>query len=1193
MQAILERTVPELEELQIKGILNADEVKAVVAKRRDLEYALCRRAPSSDDYVRAIEYELSLDAMRRRRKAALGLKRAGSSDHACVRRIHFIFDRACRKFPSAVSWWLQWVDFALRTKSSKSVDRIFGRALMLHPRCEKLWLLAAEWHFDAMNHYATGRALLTRALRINKHSQPLWLAFFRLECIYVLRMRGRRLALGLEKLPALQPPSSSSSSISAAAEGGVLSASAQAQVAVMAQGQEAEKITRKTRAGGSSSGMVPVGGGFEDSEEGDSDNDDEDDEVQEDEEDGSEAVGDGQGAAAAAASAGTVDDSTAAIGGESNGIIDTMPSDAKEAFFAGSVPRIIHDQAVALFPGDVGFRHKLLAVADGFRDVVGAAAAAAAASSSIDAVASLTTSSGPAFPSLCQHIISRLAADHPSHHATWAALAERPLVQSGLEAVLDDRAQRRTVEKEGAAATSSSAAAAASAAAVAEMASDELFMIDAGPAKGTEEGEPADGAAKDAAVASSSPAAKPQQRKKAEKGEPEPFTLPTTLSGLLTSLASGAFDAYWLSGQASKANAFEVSWPGLPRPEGADAEDDESDAFILPLPQLDQPLWTVGNPSTSSASSAASASGGSSSSKKRKRSASSSSAAEVASPEAPSTALPLLLPSPVDPLPAADVSLAEWAGTVTASTAEVLTSAWEAMGLDPAQLKLILSGSIGSDSAATSATSASVGTVTNAEADGRLRLLSSTAALLLRLLALPLADSFAEAHRRRTLLQALAAVGQAAADVIVALPPGATSPKAYDQQAPLPRVICSLVLLHSSVLLRLGQVQAALGVLGVASSSLRLASFAPSACACVSLAQARLLGLLQVVAAPSSDVASHIIASGSSGGREDVPRRPSGLTIDASAQLLPALSASGANNSCVTLLRRSLTLTAAPVSASSSSSSLASSSSSPSALAVTVPGVTLVPGPCHLWIGLLQAEAAAAVSSGNAESALTAVLKRLTSVLKEAHLPGVFTGSGGGGKPLLAQLTSQQSNTLRHAFLDACYAAWGRYVATITKGKKAAASLPSASAFAAFSTAVSFAVSAGAGTDVWIRLLSEEQKRCGIATSNGSSQKDAQKKAKPSGAASLLLAAPATAASSAPSSSSAAASSDVTRLRTLFEQALTSPANASSPQLWAAYVAFARASGGATGSGAAAVSAIHSRAVRSLPPADTAAFLAL
>ena len=49
---LLERMVPELDDLEARGFFDADEVRAVAARRRDFEYALKRRAPLKTDFLR-------------------------------------------------------------------------------------------------------------------------------------------------------------------------------------------------------------------------------------------------------------------------------------------------------------------------------------------------------------------------------------------------------------------------------------------------------------------------------------------------------------------------------------------------------------------------------------------------------------------------------------------------------------------------------------------------------------------------------------------------------------------------------------------------------------------------------------------------------------------------------------------------------------------------------------------------------------------------------------------------------------------------------------------------------------------------------------------------------------------------------------------------------------------------------------
>lgn len=50
-----------------------DEIKAIVKKRKHFEYSIHRRAPERIDYLRYIEYEITLDRLRRLRKRRLGL----------------------------------------------------------------------------------------------------------------------------------------------------------------------------------------------------------------------------------------------------------------------------------------------------------------------------------------------------------------------------------------------------------------------------------------------------------------------------------------------------------------------------------------------------------------------------------------------------------------------------------------------------------------------------------------------------------------------------------------------------------------------------------------------------------------------------------------------------------------------------------------------------------------------------------------------------------------------------------------------------------------------------------------------------------------------------------------------------------------------------------------------------------------
>ncbi len=71
------------------------------------------------------------------------------------------------------------------------------KALQLHPNAAGLWSYAASWEFEHNSNAAAARALMQRGLRMCKGSEQLWAEYFRLELLYVHRLRARRQVLGI------------------------------------------------------------------------------------------------------------------------------------------------------------------------------------------------------------------------------------------------------------------------------------------------------------------------------------------------------------------------------------------------------------------------------------------------------------------------------------------------------------------------------------------------------------------------------------------------------------------------------------------------------------------------------------------------------------------------------------------------------------------------------------------------------------------------------------------------------------------------------------------------------------------------------------------------------------------------------------------------------------------------------------
>lgn len=202
VQAELDRMVEPLMDLQEREIFTAEEIHAIVRRRRESEYALRRRNARQADFLAYIEAEMNLEKLRQLRVRRLKRKpieqrkeadqqASKSGDKHIVAHIHLLWQRTLRKFRQ-VDLYLAYADFCASTNSARKLSRVYAEAVQKHPRQEVLWLRAAEHEFFTAGSIGSARILLQRALRINKSSEDLWLQSFALELHFVQRLQGRR-----------------------------------------------------------------------------------------------------------------------------------------------------------------------------------------------------------------------------------------------------------------------------------------------------------------------------------------------------------------------------------------------------------------------------------------------------------------------------------------------------------------------------------------------------------------------------------------------------------------------------------------------------------------------------------------------------------------------------------------------------------------------------------------------------------------------------------------------------------------------------------------------------------------------------------------------------------------------------------------------------------------------------------------
>ncbi|KAG2432848.1 hypothetical protein HXX76_008581 [Chlamydomonas incerta] len=228
VQYLMEQMIPELEDLEQKGYFTRAEVKKIVQKRQNFEYLLKRRAALKEDYYRYADFEMKLEELRQARKAKKHIKgKKGLAEVGIVRRIHFIFERAGRKFRSDLSLWLRWIEVCKRYKSTKQLSKVITKALSRHSTVSALWIEAARWEFDTNNDMAAARSLMQQGLRMCKADEDMWLQYYSLELLYALKLRVRRKVLGLDDLAADvsgkagTPGAPSAAAVRAVMQGGV------------------------------------------------------------------------------------------------------------------------------------------------------------------------------------------------------------------------------------------------------------------------------------------------------------------------------------------------------------------------------------------------------------------------------------------------------------------------------------------------------------------------------------------------------------------------------------------------------------------------------------------------------------------------------------------------------------------------------------------------------------------------------------------------------------------------------------------------------------------------------------------------------------------------------------------------------------------------------------------------------------
>jgi len=193
----MEEMLGEVEQMERVNLLEPQEVKELIKKRKHFEYKIQKKSKEKGDFLGYIQYETNLLSLLAMRRESTGYEHKKSEIEGGIRvRINKLFKILEHRFQSDVSVWLSHIQFLKSSGWEASVSRIYLRMLQVHSSKPGLWVAAAQWEFETLGNEDNGRQILLRGLRFLPTSWTLHREYLKLELIYVDKLRKRSEVLG-------------------------------------------------------------------------------------------------------------------------------------------------------------------------------------------------------------------------------------------------------------------------------------------------------------------------------------------------------------------------------------------------------------------------------------------------------------------------------------------------------------------------------------------------------------------------------------------------------------------------------------------------------------------------------------------------------------------------------------------------------------------------------------------------------------------------------------------------------------------------------------------------------------------------------------------------------------------------------------------------------------------------------------
>ena len=193
----MEEMMNEVEQMERVNLLQAEEVRELVRRRKQYEYKLQKRNKAKEDFLEYIQYEANLLRLLEMRRETTGYHHKQAEIEGSIKtRINKLFKILEHRNQSDVTVWRSHIQFLKTCDWEEAVSRLYLRMLQVHSDKPGLWVEAAGWEFEEVGSAENARKILLRGLRFLPKSWVLQREYVKMELLYVEQLRKRKQILG-------------------------------------------------------------------------------------------------------------------------------------------------------------------------------------------------------------------------------------------------------------------------------------------------------------------------------------------------------------------------------------------------------------------------------------------------------------------------------------------------------------------------------------------------------------------------------------------------------------------------------------------------------------------------------------------------------------------------------------------------------------------------------------------------------------------------------------------------------------------------------------------------------------------------------------------------------------------------------------------------------------------------------------